>query len=72
MYFWDWRIGYNFQRVYVVVQFGFLDSELGIFVCVFDQFESRLLIVEVDKIIKVYREDDIAVSFLFYRYFKVK
>ncbi|XP_032635004.1 pleiotropic regulator 1 isoform X2 [Chelonoidis abingdonii] len=60
MHLWDWRTGYNFQRVHAAVQPGSLDSESGIFACAFDQSESRLLTAEADKTIKVYREDDTA------------
>lgn len=71
MHLWDWRTGYNFQRVHAAVQPGSLDSESGIFACAFDQSESRLLTAEADKTIKVYREDDTAVSSLFHTYIKV-
>ncbi|XP_068845775.1 pleiotropic regulator 1 isoform X1 [Capricornis sumatraensis] len=60
MHLWDWRTGYNFQRVHAAVQSGSLDSESGIFACAFDQSESRLLTAEADKTIKVYKEDDTA------------
>ncbi|XP_036617939.1 pleiotropic regulator 1-like [Trichosurus vulpecula] len=60
MHLWDWRTGYNFQRLCAAVQPGSLDSESGIFACAFDQSESRLLTAEADKTIKVYREDDLA------------
>lgn len=71
MHLWDWRTGYNFQRVHAAVQPGSLDSESGIFACAFDQSESRLLTAEADKTIKVYKEDDTAVSSLCHIYFKV-
>lgn len=58
---WDWRTGYNFQRIHAAVQPGSLDSESGIFACVFDNSESRLITAEADKTIKVYKEDDTAV-----------
>ncbi|XP_067847781.1 pleiotropic regulator 1 [Heptranchias perlo] len=60
MHLWDWRTGYNFQRIHAAVQPGSLDSESGIFACTFDQSESRLLTAEADKTIKVYKEDDTA------------
>lgn len=72
MHLWDWRTGYNFQRVHAAVQPGSLDSESGIFACAFDQSESRLLTAEADKTIKVYKEDDTAVSSVLHRYFKVE
>lgn len=59
---WDWRTGYNFQRIHAAVQPGSLDSESGIFACVFDHSESRLITAEADKTIKVYKEDETAVS----------
>uniref|UniRef100_A0AAR2JMV6 Pleiotropic regulator 1 n=1 Tax=Pygocentrus nattereri TaxID=42514 RepID=A0AAR2JMV6_PYGNA len=60
VHLWDWRTGYNFQRIHAVVQPGSLDSESGIFACVFDHSESRLITAEADKTIKVYKEDDTA------------
>ncbi|KAE8630116.1 hypothetical protein XENTR_v10000700 [Xenopus tropicalis] len=60
MHLWDWRTGYNFQRIHAAVQPGSLDSESGIFACTFDQSESRLITAEADKTIKVYREDETA------------
>lgn len=63
IHMWDWRTGYNFQRIHAAVQPGSLDSESGIFACMFDHSESRLITAEADKTIKVYREDDTAVSF---------
>lgn len=44
------------------MQPGSLDSESGIFACMFDNSESRLITAEADKTIKVYKEDDTAVS----------
>ena len=60
---WDWRTGYNFQRIHAAVQPGSLDSESGIFACIFDRSQDRLITAEADKTIKVYKEDDTAVSF---------
>uniref|UniRef100_A0A6Q2WRP4 Pleiotropic regulator 1 n=1 Tax=Esox lucius TaxID=8010 RepID=A0A6Q2WRP4_ESOLU len=60
IHLWDWRTGYNFQRIHAAVQPGSLDSESGIFACVFDNSESRLITAEADKTIKVYKEDDTA------------
>lgn len=44
------------------VQPGSMDSESGIFSMIFDQSGSRLLTTEADKTIKIYKEDDTAVS----------
>ncbi|XP_013193615.1 pleiotropic regulator 1 [Amyelois transitella] len=60
MYCWDWRTGYNFQRLQAAVQPGSMDSEAGIFAMTFDQSGSRLITCEADKTIKIYREDDTA------------
>ncbi|CAH0771272.1 unnamed protein product [Bemisia tabaci] len=55
---WDWRTGYNFQRLQAPVQPGSMDSESGIFAMTFDQSGSRLITTEADKTIKIYKEDD--------------
>ena len=62
MHFWDWRTGYNFQRLQAAVQPGSLDSEAGIFAMTFDLSSSRLITCEADKTVKIYKEDDSAVS----------
>lgn len=41
-----------------------MDSESGIFAMTFDQSGSRLITTEADKTIKIYKEDDNAVSAL--------
>lgn len=60
MYFWDWRTGYNFQRIQAAVQPGSIHSEAGIFALQFDQSGSRLITGETDKTIKIYKEDETA------------
>ncbi|XP_063621929.1 pleiotropic regulator 1 [Cydia splendana] len=60
MYCWDWRTGYNFQRLQSAVQPGSMDSEAGIFAMTFDRSGARLITAEADKSIKIYREDDTA------------
>lgn len=62
MFFWDWKTGYNFQRVQAAAQPGSIDSESGIFSTTFDRSGSRLLATEADKTIKIYKEDESAVS----------
>jgi len=62
MYFWDWKTGYNFQRMQAAVQPGSIDSEAGIFAMTFDHSSTRLITVEADKTIKIYKEDETAVS----------
>ncbi|XP_064607548.1 pleiotropic regulator 1-like [Liolophura sinensis] len=60
MHFWDWKTGYNFQRIQAAVQPGSIDSEAGIFACTYDNSGSRLVTCEADKTIKIYKEDDSA------------
>jgi len=58
IHLWDWRTGYNFQRIQTQVQPGSMDSEAGIFAMTYDLSGSRLITTEADKTIKIYREDD--------------
>jgi len=44
------------------VQPGSMDSEAGVFAMAFDNSGTRLITAEADKTIKLYREDDTAVS----------
>lgn len=60
LHMWDWRTGYNFQRLQAPVQPGSMDSEAGIFSVTFDKSGSRLITTEADKTIKIYKEDDTA------------
>ncbi|KAJ8335642.1 hypothetical protein SKAU_G00389840 [Synaphobranchus kaupii] len=53
-------LGTTSRGSHAAVQPGSLDSESGIFACMFDHSESRLITAEADKTIKVYREDDTA------------
>jgi len=46
------------------VQPGSMDSEAGVFAMAFDHSGTRLITAEADKTIKLYREDDTAVSIL--------
>lgn len=47
-----------------------MDSEAGVFAVTFDQSGSRLITCDADKTIKIYKEDDTAVSCIYI--FKVK
>jgi pleiotropic regulator 1 len=58
MHLWDWRTGYNFQRLQAPVQPGSMDSEAGVFSITFDMSGTRMITTEADKTIKVYKEDD--------------
>ena len=57
MFFWDWKTGYNFQRMISTPQSGSIDSENGVYDTIFDLSQSRLITAEADKSIKVYKED---------------
>jgi len=57
LFFWDWRTGYNFQRLASPVQRGSIESEAGIMALSFDRSGARLITGESDKTIKMYRED---------------
>lgn len=63
MGFWDWKSGHQFQRLDSLVQPGSLESEAGIFCAEFDKTGLRLITGEADKTIKIWKEDDEAVSF---------
>ncbi|XP_063983820.1 pleiotropic regulator 1-like [Diachasmimorpha longicaudata] len=60
MHLWDWRTGYNFQRLQAPVQPGSMDSEGGIFSVTFDMSGTRMITTEADKTIKLYKEDNTA------------
>jgi len=62
LYFWDWKTGYNFQRLQTIPQPGSIDPEMGIYAMTFDQSGSRLITCEADKTIKIYKEDETAVG----------
>jgi len=62
LHFWDWKTGYNFQKQQTIAQPGSLDSEAGIFATTFDLSGCRLITAEADKTIKIYKEDETAVS----------
>ena len=54
---WDYRTGYNFQRLETVAQPGSLACEAGIYDCAFDRSGTRLITCEADKTIKMWKED---------------
>ena len=58
MYFWDYKSGYNFQKVQTTVQPGSLSSEAGIFEIKFDHSSTRMITAECDKTIKMWKEDE--------------
>ena len=60
--FWDWNSGFCFQKLQTKPQSGSIDSEAGIFDVKYDMSQSRLITAEADKTIKMYKEDEEAVS----------
>ena len=58
LYFWDWKSGYNFQRIMSRPQPGSIASEAGIFSAKFDRSGLRLITCECDKTIKIWCEDE--------------
>jgi len=60
LHFWDWKTGYNFQRLQTIPQPGSIDPEMGIYAMTFDHSGSRLITCEADKTIKIYKEDETA------------
>ena len=55
--FWDYLTGYKFQELRLDPQPGSLDSEAGIMGSTFDITGKRLITVESDKTIKLFKED---------------
>jgi len=61
MKFWDWKSGYNYQSMDMIIQPGSLDSEAGVFCSTFDRTGLRLITGNADKTIHVYGQDEEAV-----------
>ena len=61
MKFWDWKSGYNYQSMDMIIQPGSLDAEAGIFASTFDRTGLRLITCNADKSIHIYGQDDEAV-----------
>lgn len=57
LFFWDWRTGYNFQRLKPPTQPGSIESEASILTATFDRSGARLITGGRDKTIKMFRED---------------
>jgi len=60
IFMWDWKTGYNFQRLQTIPQPGSLDSEASIFGVAFDKTGLRMITCEADKSVKVWRPDETA------------
>jgi pleiotropic regulator 1 len=63
LHFWDWKSGYNFQKIQSKVQPGSISAEGGIFASTFDHSGIRLITGECDKTIKVWKEDEESTEF---------
>jgi len=57
MYFWDYKSGYNFQRITSAPQPGSLSCEAGVFCVKFDHSSTIMITAECDKTVKIWRED---------------
>ena len=58
LYFWDFTSSHCFQKYQNEAQSGSLASENGIMQMSFDRSGSRLLTCNVDKTIKMFKEDE--------------
>jgi len=60
IWFWDYENGNCFQQQHTLAQPGSLKSEIGIFASIFNTTGSRLVTCEVDKTIKMWKENKFA------------
>ena len=58
LWFWDYKSGHNFQQAQPKVQPGSMEAEAGIFASTFDRTGTRLITVEADKTIKMWKQDE--------------
>ncbi|CAN8259089.1 unnamed protein product [Cochlearia groenlandica] len=58
LWFWDWKSGHSFQQAETIVQPGSLECEAGIYAACYDKTGTRLVTCEVDKTIKMWKEDE--------------
>jgi len=58
LWFWDYPSGHCFQESQAKVQPGSMESESGIFASTFDRTGTRLITVEADKTIKMWKQDE--------------
>lgn len=57
---YDYKSGYNYQSIQHIPQPGSLSAESGVYQCVYDQTGSRLITVNADKTIQMYKPDHTA------------
>jgi len=60
IYFWDYKSGYNFQKITSQPQPGSLSCEAGVFAVKFDQSSTLMITAECDKSVKIWRENETA------------
>lgn len=58
--FWDWKTGHCFQETFSTPQAGSIEPDAGIQACTFDRTGTRLITVETDKSIKIWKQDETA------------
>ena len=58
VWFWDYESGHCFQENQSKVQPGSMESEAGVFASTFDKTGTRLITVEADKTIKMWKVDE--------------
>ena len=58
LWFWDYNSGHCFQKSQAKVQPGSMESEAGVFAAAFDKTGTRLITVEADKTIKMWKQDE--------------
>ena len=58
LWFWDYKSGHCFQQAACKVQPGSMESEAGVFAATFDRTGTRLITVEADKTIKMWKQDE--------------
>ena len=58
LWFWDYNSGHCFQKSQAKVQPGSMESEAGVFAAAFDRTGTRLITVEADKTIKMWKQDE--------------
>ena len=58
LHFWDWKSGYNFQRLHSKPQPGSIAAEACIKAAKFDKSGLRLVTTEADKSIKIWCQDE--------------
>jgi pleiotropic regulator 1 len=58
LWFWDYNSGHCFQQSQAKVQPGSMESEAGVFAATFDKTGTRLITVEADKTIKMWKQDE--------------